>query len=1129
MINLTIDGRTLTASENMTILDVCRLNNIKIPTLCHDDRVKTYGACGVCVVEAAGSPKLLRSCSTLAAEGMNILTNSEKIASTRKTALELLLSDHRGDCRPPCTLACPGRTDCQGYVGLIANGEYRAAVELIKEKLPLPASIGRVCPHPCETACRRTLVEEPINIAQLKYFAADADLNSENPYTPVIEAEKDKKVAVVGGGPGGLSCAYFLRKKGIAVTIYDAMPKMGGMLRYGIPEYRLPKKVLDSEISLIENMGVTLVNEVKIGKDITLEKLRKSNDAVVIAAGAWTSVTLGCPGENSDGVIGGIDFLREAAFGRFSCEGKRIAIVGGGNTAMDACRTAVRLGADKVYNIYRRTKAEMPAEKIEIDEAEQEGVIFRNLTNPAEIIAENGRVKAVRLQLMQLGEPDASGRRAPVPIEGGFETLDADIVIIAIGQVFDPKGFEELKLTKRGTLAAGEKNFLTNLEGVFAIGDATNKGADIAIAAIGEARFSSDIIAGYLDGKKLEYNEPYLVKQEKTAEEFGLREKLPRVKMRHRDAETAKRDFNEINFGYDEPEALREATRCLECGCGDYFECKLIEQASQENVNPEKYDGFMHSRESLTDNSHPFIRRNPDKCILCGLCVRICDDVIGSTAFGLVARGFDTEILPAMSTRLADTDCISCGQCVAVCPTGALLEVSGAKKSVPLNECVFDEVCSFCGLGCKSRLTIAGNTLLRNLPGADSGKMSILCAKGRFGATNNVLGLKRVTQPHIRKNGETVAVTYDEALSYLNEKLSGFARKNIIVSVSDKLTNEELIPIKRFTESVSDNPAVCFNMKKNGISSVMGRDETKRSLEELLNADVMLVFEKDIHKSHTVAAIRMKQAVSEGKILLAVNSAATVLSSYAAHKITTDDNLDVLKQFVKSIVRERKEAVPSPEMAEYLKDTVVSDSVKSAALAYLNAENSVIVYEESAFTYDAELLIAAIAILSGKNRVVPLLRNCNSRGLYDAGIQAAEEIGQTEIKALVTFGENIELSGLEFLVCFDAYFTETAETADLVFPLNSYGETDGTYTNTFGESGKIKKAVASACKIDSAEILVRLAGKYSPAKTGRVPSAETAPSVPKGNKLFRYTKDTNALHEGFTRFLDTQPSKSSMI
>ena len=531
-ITLTVDGKSVRIEKGSTLLEAARKAGTDIPTLCHDERVKPYGACGMCVVECKGSPKLMRSCAIEAADGMEIITESDRINRARRFSLEMLLSDHTGDCKAPCSLACPAGTDCQGYVGLIANGENAQALSVIKGKIPLPASIGRVCPHPCEKKCRRGLVEEPISIAALKAYAADRDLESGNIFMPEVAESTGKKVAIIGGGPGGISAAYYLAIKGHDVTVFDMMPKMGGMLRYGIPQYRLPKEVLDKELALVEKLGVEFRNNIKIGRDISLDTLNQEYDAVIAAPGAWSSTKMRVDGEDAEGVFGGIDFLRSVILGSPVDIGKRVAVCGGGNTAMDACRTAVRLGAEKVYIIYRRTRDEMPADALEIDEAQEEGVDFRFLTNPDKILTQDGKVCGIKLQIMELGEPDASGRRKPVPIEGKFETLEVDSVIMAIGQEPELGGFEELDKTSRGTISADESTFRTNINGIFAIGDATNKGADIAISAIGEAQKSVAVVDSYLRGNIIGYKKPILVKREINKSDLADREHIARERMR---------------------------------------------------------------------------------------------------------------------------------------------------------------------------------------------------------------------------------------------------------------------------------------------------------------------------------------------------------------------------------------------------------------------------------------------------------------------------------------------------------------------------------------------------------------------------------------------------------------------
>ena len=683
MINLTINGKQITAPEGSTILEAARANNIDIPTLCYDKAVEIYGACGLCVVEAEGIPKLLRSCSAKCTEGMVINTESERVVQSRKIAMELLMSAHDGDCVAPCQLNCPARTDCQGYVGLIANGEYDSAIRLIKNKIPLPASIGRVCPHPCEKACRRKNVEEPINIAQLKAFAADVDLNKDS-YLPDVMERSGKKVAIIGGGPAGLTAAYYLNIMGHSVTVYDMMEKMGGMLRYGIPQYRLPKEVLDKEIAIIEKSGVKLVNNVKLGKDFTIESLKAENDAVIVAVGAWKSSSMRTPGEDLEGVYGGIDFLRAVIKGNPPEIGEKVAICGGGNTAMDACRTAVRLGAKEVYVIYRRTRNEMPADQLEIDEAEEEGVIYKFLTNPISFNGDDGKLKSVTLQIMELGEPDASGRRRPVPVEGKTEEIPLDSVILAIGQKLVQGDVSELQLNDRGNIEADPDFFTTSIDGVFAIGDATNRGASIAIEAIGEADRCAKAVDAYLNGQSLDTRVPYISKRDESKIDYSDREKQARLNPKVLAPEVRNKSFEEVSLGFTEEEAQEEANRCLECGCREYYKCKLLNVAQRYDINPERWQGEMPQK--YTRDANAFIERNTAKCILCGLCVRSCREVMDIHALGLMGRGFTTEPSPAFALPLDQTKCNNCGLCVNLCPTGALTERSTLKKQVPLDE-----------------------------------------------------------------------------------------------------------------------------------------------------------------------------------------------------------------------------------------------------------------------------------------------------------------------------------------------------------------------------------------------------------------------------------------------------------
>lgn len=669
-ITFTLNGKKITGDYGKTVLEIARENGIEIPNLCHAEGLSPYGACGICVAEAEGSKKLIRTCSAVAREGMVLSTETERAVHARKIALELIMSDHRGDCVAPCALRCPAHTDVQGYIKQIALGNYSEAVRIIKEKIPFPASIGRICPHPCEKDCRRNLVEEPLSIAYLKAFAADKDLESESPYMPETAKESGKTVSIIGGGPAGLSAAYYLRLSGHSVTVFDAMPEMGGMLRYGIPEYRLPKKVLSEEIRGFEKLGVLMKNNVRIGEHVTFDEIKNSSDAVLIAVGKWKSRRMGCAGEELSGVMGGIDFLRKAALCEEMSIGEKVAVIGCGNTAMDACRTALRLGAKKVFAIYRRTREEAPAEDLEIREAMEEGIEFRFLRDPAEITGSEGRVSGLVLRVMELGEADASGRRRPVPVEGKTEFLEADTVIAAIGQECDFSGIGGIETDSRGRIIFDGKDYSTGEKGVFAAGDVIGKGELIAIEAVAQGGIAAKSIDAFLRGENFENAEPYFSKTNPEKKDFSGRERIPRAEMSVLDPEERKSCFDEVIKGFSEEEARAEAGRCLECGCHDFADCRLIRLANRERIFPGRFSGRIH--DSYKEKRLVSIERDQGKCMLCGLCVRICRDEVKKGILGFYGRGFETGIKPEFSDPKVTVFCRECGKCAGICPTGAL-------------------------------------------------------------------------------------------------------------------------------------------------------------------------------------------------------------------------------------------------------------------------------------------------------------------------------------------------------------------------------------------------------------------------------------------------------------------------
>ncbi|MFA5527434.1 MAG: molybdopterin-dependent oxidoreductase [Peptostreptococcales bacterium] len=1083
-LRLNINGKEVTGFSGQTILEVAKENDIFIPTLCYDERTEIYGSCGLCMVEVEGMPKLLKACATEISDNMIVKTDNEKIRESRKTNLELLLTQHIGDCRPPCVLACPAETDCQGYVGLIANGEYAESNKLIKDKIPLPASIGRVCPHPCETACRRQLVDEPIAIAYLKRFAADVDLETDNPFIPEMKPDTNKRVAVIGGGPSGLSAAYYLRMKGHDVTVMDAMPKMGGMFRYGIPEYRLPKEIVDQEISLISKMGAKLINNVKIGRDITLESLKEDYDAVYIAIGAWQSAPLSCTGEELEGVYGGIDFLKKIVVNEDVKLGERVAIVGGGNTAMDACRTAVRLGVKEVYNIYRRTRDEMPAEEIEIVEAEEEGVIFKYLSNPIEIIGENGKVSKIRLQKMELGEPDASGRRSPKAIEGEEEIIEVDNVIVAIGQQVDSSGFESLSRTKRKGIMGDESTFMTSEPGVFVGGDCFNDKISIAIESISHAKKAADAIDGYLAGEVVGYIEPFIVtRDDLTPEDFEERERRYRPANRHLSPEMRKDNFGEILECYTKEEAKKEASRCLECGCHDYFECKLIDFSNDYNVDFKRFAGEINKAECEDD--HPFILRDPNKCILCGLCVRICDEVMGVTALGFVDRGFDTVVRPALGESLLDSGCVSCGQCISVCPTGALAEKPSFVKSVPVAEESVNTTCSMCSVGCSMDLKFIGNTAIRTLPDKEGVvNKGLLCGKGRFGYDMfNADG--RLTKPMIKKEGQLVEVDWYEAFVYAAKKVqSTFARSgrdSVGVAISDRYTNEEAYVIKKFAETIGAK-TFTFNAAQSGLKDVFGKDASPNTFEELLSTNLILTVGFSSMFS-PVAGLRIREAAKKGVDVISVGMQGLPPVAEAKKMVMPENDVTFLKEIAKAILDSGKAKTDADGFEEFkasLDGIAVSKEASEIADAYMAAKKAMIVFNQSLLSLEGAKLVADIAVISGhiggpRNGILEVKAKNNSQGLIDMGITAGAEAAKG-LKALMIFGEDpaMELEGLEFLMVQDTHLTETAKKADIVFPATSYAETDGTFTNTERRLQKVTKAFNSTVAYSNWEMVAEM-------------------------------------------------------
>jgi NADH-quinone oxidoreductase subunit F len=470
----------------------------------------------------------------------------------------------------PCQNTCPANVDVPIYADLIAQEKFREAYEVIQEENPLPLICGRVCHHPCESRCNRGKMDEPIAIRSLKRFASDYVLENDKAFpVPDVSESKGIKVAIVGSGPAGLTCAFYLRKLGYEVTVFEALPVAGGMLAVGIPEYRLPKNLLKEEIKVLTSMGVEIITNTKVGKDITLKELKdKGYEAIFVAVGAHKDRSMGIVGEALDGVISGVDLLRDINLGRdVDLKGKKVAVIGGGNVAIDAARSALRLGAEEVNILYRRAKRDLPAIPEEIHEAELEGININCMVNPVKIIGENGKVKAIECIQMRGGDFDKSGRRKPVPVEDSNFTIDADIVIPAIGQEIDDTfnaGDLQVSLG-RGSVVNVTDGSSTDVPGIFAGGDCVT-GPDTVVQAIKAGKEAASAIDKYLGGDGEIIPDKKIVRQlsRPVLEEERAREKMPCISMEKR-----KDGFIEVEEGFTKEAAVREAIRCLRCDVSD--------------------------------------------------------------------------------------------------------------------------------------------------------------------------------------------------------------------------------------------------------------------------------------------------------------------------------------------------------------------------------------------------------------------------------------------------------------------------------------------------------------------------------------------------------------------------------
>ncbi len=673
MVTLTIDGRDIAVEDGTTILDAARQLGIRIPTLCHVDGFEPSASCFLCAVHVEGRAVLAPSCATPAANGSVVETNSDEVRRSRKMALELLLSDHVGDCVGPCKTGCPAGFDIPGFITELGAGAVQRSAEIASDFLTLPAALGRICPRLCEQRCHRCESGDALAVGNLHRFAADSDLASPARYVPRKDAPSGKRVAIVGAGPAGLSAAYHLLRRGHGVVIFDTHEHAGGMLRYGIPAFRLPHDVLAHEIDIVRILGGEFRMRSRLGTNITLGDLRRDFDAVFLAIGAQQSRGLDCAGDEL--AAPAVDVLARVARGTPPSLGDDVLVVGGGNTAMDAARTAVRLGARAVTVLYRRTRREMPCLMSEVEAAEAEGVQLDTLVAPVRLERVGPGTLRLTCVRMQLGPPDSSGRPRPVPIPGSEFTLVASSVVAAIGQVVDTATIDagDLRLSASG-IAAKAATLETNIAGVFAGGDAVT-GADLAIRAVAAGTLAAVSIDQFLGGRSVS-GDPQLVSvlmrkmdEAELATFFREVEQSPRAVMPARPANTRRSDFDEVDQGFSAELAQQEAGRCIHCGCAKASTCDLRQLATEYGADPLRFAGA--SRAFGRDTSHPEVVYEPGKCILCGACVTAAAQAGDGLGLAIVGRGFDSTVAVPLRGTMVEALPTAARRAAEVCPTGA--------------------------------------------------------------------------------------------------------------------------------------------------------------------------------------------------------------------------------------------------------------------------------------------------------------------------------------------------------------------------------------------------------------------------------------------------------------------------
>eukprot|EP01028_Stygiella_incarcerata_P002240 TRINITY_DN1417_c1_g5_i1.p1 TRINITY_DN1417_c1_g5~~TRINITY_DN1417_c1_g5_i1.p1 ORF type:complete len:1590 (-),score=396.00 TRINITY_DN1417_c1_g5_i1:230-4999(-) len=1028
-VNIEINGKKYVVPKGITVARAAKMQGIYVPSF--SERAEDMGLnapdrkkISTCLINGELRPA---AGNTYVEEGMVVVTESEEITAFRKNVLLDILKTHSGDCIAPCQRECPTHIDVMGFLNLAHEGRFIEALETIKDENPIPLACGFVCPAFCEQGCRRHLVDSPVAINAVKRYCSELNLARNISFTPPIAPKTGKRVAIIGAGPAGLTCAYYLTLKGHSCTIFEMNEGVGGMMRYGIPEYRLPKAQLDKEVYDILRLGIELKLGQKYGRDFAIEDLKKDGfDLAFFGIGCWGSSAMRIRNEHAEGVVSGIDFLAAVERKEKVVTGDNVIVVGGGNTAIDAARTAVRLGAKRVTIMYRRSRNEMPAFPPEVVAAEEEGVELQFLNTPQEIMMEDGKMVAMKCVRLELGEPDSSGRRRPVEIPGSEFIIEPSLVIAAIGQfmagadVFEKEG---IPLSRWKTIQGDETTGRVN-DFVYTGGDCL-LGACTVIQCIGNAK----VISYYMDAQLRNMEKPDMPKKlyehvmgkkldDVDPTPFQRRPKIPRQKMPELDPKYRRHNTEMVDLGFTKKQVLEETKRCLQCGCTDSVNCELRHIATYLGV--EQPETTIETAQ--VDMSDPFYKVDTGKCVHCGHCIDTCSDIRHRFCIDVE----DLEPVPLgdeLLREMANTDCESCGSCVDVCPVNCRSD----KRKYQRPEKVTKTICPYCGCGCSLKVGTRYGKIV-NVVGDPTSMASHgqLCVKGRYGL-DFVSSHRRLLHPLIRDptTKTLVEVSWGEALDFIARKLktikSKYGSRSIAGLCSARCSNEDNYIFQKFirgvigTNSVDHCARLCHASTVSGLAMSLGSGAMTNTSDDLLHSKCIIVIGSNTSEAHPIIALRIKKAVHDhGATLIVIDPRSIELTKFAKYHLRQRSGSDVAvinaimnvilteelhnPEFIEKYTENFEEARESimrmtPELAAAISG-VEPELIRQAAREYAKAETGALVWAmgitQHATGTDNVLSLANLAMITGHvgrlgAGLFPLRGQNNVQGACDMG------------------------------------------------------------------------------------------------------------------------------------------------